>query len=1764
MSEIALVYPCHETGRRRYVIHDADGSIKKMSMPSAVETEDAPERLLGSASASPLGDGGLLTTCALVQEPTVLSVALLKGTKPPILVELDLGQATIFGIPVKIQCFAEYSSLLLRMVDSTGIVLSITLDEELTPTGLSLLSIPNLVEKQQGFASGAELDAAMVLFLSSSVLIVGLSPHLLAVNLTSQHMVIWSETQTVEEMKSRRLGRILSKAGYLLMGGPQDDNLDDMSPTAALCQAGGEFIFSLHSDASVRRWRVDGLHPVEVIPLPLADIPEEALWSDAQGAVAMCAQLYEHVYALAIHVQTVGGDDDASPCRLTVVHGPQQVEEDAAVRSSLHLSVPAAATSLVGMDFAQERCRLTALFQSQEKDMNSTLLVTYPHSVVSIVSTQPQVTPHEYILDGVAAIERQRISELTFPVAKGNSLEQDLHTVDSAFLKYLFRPACPRGSGGVTPSPSSIRSAIRKLVPGHHEGDDMSIECETLRAMHEWRRSENRGGQTRARPSESNPAPSTPGTSIYDSYAVEDPEGTPDMEVGDMEDVENEEDDLLDQERAAQLDSHEARWRSLLLTIWEEEESLRDPLCFSCISSTDTSTFGLIRTGITSLVREFTTEYDAVSRWEDLDKAAMILLDCIEKSQEGSADLFSIETRVYDVVSKASLEPSSTGESCSIDFSRLGRWALEQVENSRVNREDIETAFGAASQDEILEWVRSVESVFLLALPGVCVLPDGADLLGDDANQSWSNRVAPAQTRLAASNLYLQCSDSVRRLRMGRILLLSSIGEAILEGGQIFNAAFREYLNVMSVLWSCAQLVPMHARPRNLDFGVTGASPSDSPPAKRVSFGDYAPSILPTNKVGLAQSTTVLDARLIQISHELGPSMYSTKVPDGAVLAIVRVAFDSTFAAGPSGALPELGALPTPSDQTVASDYPRIALRLLAPFLAYPPKNDDEETIIERKEAIAECLLIEANAASHKRSISESKKSDAMRTKACDLLVPTSSERSLDFDHNLLKTVFVTLRNQSQSMPSLEESSLDEIARAEEALASELHLLMSGTSSPPGTDTIRLCQQPTVRSIFLPLMRTEHQSFFRSLDNLPRDYVKALVEVLLRVSNLMHRLSILERHTENVGGLGSLASSESIDFLLGYIESAISEVQRLLPEAVYSSMAEYATLWTLLFHHAVASQKWTKAHNVCVNHPIPDRRISIYKRLVIAIADAGAFTELLDLCSILDSTGLDEMETEDGDGVACIDLYEIAAETLVEANQGNPYATGSGIGATDYLGCLYALYASRGHWKRAAQAMDARYAAASQGVTAPPNEMSSLLEPINAAAAMDDLALTSLCASNAVQLIRDPSSRFVVSGELGPYPILPIMTDAVAETSMDDVEALSRRNKRGRGDQGDAIWSPRRVNEAPAAGVGATSRLSRFMTVIDLNARAVRAMALRIIVRDQMRASSDGLSRMLEAPTPDDRACIDHLASLGYFHEAILLAKVMCMQYEAHNGGTKPAGRDVLQDSISHILTTYIVPFALNQGNFSTEDEMDTDANASRPTLSQLWRTIEEVGRKPEKSCSFVLGDTWYPTTELSTVAKASAAMEATRKLTSAYTNADSPIAQEVAGTFLDLDPHGAALPTWLERLLLGAGENALEEDLPGLFSLRSKVGDKSYKGDPPALLWLYVRRGMYTEACAIVSGILTGTLPDGRGMKSRETRAPSRLPEKGDIDYVPYDMIDLLWNLIDQACNDSTVVSSEKKKLGESRATMEKALEKHFELMKISELGSRSARALA
>ena len=72
-----------------------------------------------------------------------------------------------------------------------------------------------------------------------------------------------------------------------------------------------------------------------------------------------------------------------------------------------------------------------------------------------------------------------------------------------------------------------------------------------------------------------------------------------------------------------------------------------------------------------------------------------------------------------------------------------------------------------------------------------------------------------------------------------------------------------------------------------------------------------------------------------------------------------------------------------------------------------------------------------------------------------------------------------------------------------------------------------------------------------------------------------------------------------------------------------------------------------------------------------------------------------------------------------------------------------------------------------------------------------------------------------------------------------------------------------------------------------------------------------------------------------------------------------------------------------------------------------------------------------------------------------------------------------------------------------------------------------------------------------------------SRLPERGDINFFPYTLIDRLHAILGHAMNDSAVGAEERAVVKEARARLEQSLAAHLARTNHSEVGLKSARAL-
>jgi hypothetical protein len=1662
------LYP-EDTKRRRYLVKDGR-SVERETNLSPDYALPVTESFIGSASVSLLDDITHLVTCVKTDEPSVLIVTMVEKTT--VSIELDLTSQDL-ETPVKIQAFADGSRIRLMLADARANLMMIDLDaSDLSPLDVDILSVSALMEEANLDYSGAELESSMISFLNPTVALVAISPYALSVDWISQSLLAWSQVPSV----SAGITDVFFKATDILLG--KTDEPKAVPPIAALtCIQETDhvsWVFTLHSDATVRRWKLDLASsnlPTESVTLPV-NLPDPSTWiNQTQNSIVMRSRMYQSAFVIAIHIQS---SEEGST--LTVAHGAAGATT---ISSQIQLTIPEGVTSLVDMDLsATNRCQLLAFFKSQDQ---GPILVTYPPSYTSIISSKPMLTPQEYTLDGWAMQEYDRIDNLALSVEEGVSIGQALHSVDTHYLKALFRPLYPRGNGSVTgPSARTVYKTLSKLVHGYTHDESRSTELECLRAIHEWKRLEGMRASARSSTA-STPARSTH-LSIYEVYSPQAILVRASAEDYTNVDRENEE------SFKTQIDEHMGRWRKFLQTIWHEENMGRNPLLLACLPSGRAI---LVRSTSISLIVDSGAPPESSSKADLLDQVALAILERIEHTKEKAFMLSAIEQKLVGFI--ASADDASGNVSVLLELGGLGYWAMNtnmavrhESQNAAIDIVSIQSTLKKMSPTEVSGWLK--RSPLESSLPGLAAVAVGKS--NNPANV-FRKQLVEAQLRHSSCALYIQSMDSVRRLQVGRCLLLTGIQAPATAS----RTSFRSYLQALATLWSCGQHVPMPSF-----TGWQALKLGESPPVKRLSFGGEPGSLLPGN----TQQTTMLDVRMMQLSQTMESDAAASV--DGIIVQMARSVMETIYVGSsqkksslgkPYRLLgKELGVLPSPSNEAIASDHPRVALRLLTPSMMIPCDEEDSNVRLVRNEAVAECLLIESN----EQKVASN--SLAMRKRASTLLAPSNVE--IRSDLNAVQHAYdylIAVGKQRQDSAGLLECS--------DSLIAGMQVLLGLGDDTIMEETRRLCNQQTARALFSPLFLAGRTRPLEQLAEPERNAIEMLAGVLLVISNLFSHLSILERHTDRLGRLSS-SSDGSATTLLAYTQDVVFKMESLLPEAVLKSMPEYISLWSRLFRQAEAARQWDFAYTACVKNPVLELRTNNCQRLVKALADAGALRELLKHCGDVSRSG-----------TTGLDMFEIAAETLATENFSDRY-TSALEHPVDYLGCLYALHASTGNWKRAAQAMDLRYLDAVSALEASAGNSS-----INCLLGVKDIAGSAAASANAMALVNDESDRFLVSGEFGPYPSLPILEEAeLAPKSI---------LKRGRG------------NDSPLPGeVDPSSprddRLSRFMTECDLEGRAIRALAFLKLFTDSASSASNTWILHKKPTAEADRAFLDTLASHGYFQQSFLVAKAMVAGCKDRSGGTMPSGRDLKHDIVSHLLLTFIAPVAAPSKDPASDDVMDMEDTfqLQRPTLAQLHDALNDFGGEtgiPSYTCGPNCGQ------DIARSAKEAAAMELLRRVTLA---GSSLLAVEVAECLLDRSTCRTKLPSWLESFLLGIDEEG------GLFAKSSKSKNK---GDPSALMGLYLNRGLYKEACEVVSTVLSG--------KSRETRAASRLPEKGDIDFVPYHKIDLLWDLMQESIVSGQVIAEEKDEMLASRTKMEESLAKHFDLMKISQIGMQSARML-
>ena len=598
----------------------------------------------------------------------------------------------------------------------------------------------------------------------------------------------------------------------------------------------------------------------------------------------------------------------------------------------------------------------------------------------------------------------------------------------------------------------------------------------------------------------------------------------------------------------------------------------------------------------------------------------------------------------------------------------------------------------------------------------------------------------------------------------------------------------------------------------------------------------------------------------------------------------------------------------------------------------------------------------------------------------------------------------------------------------------------------------------------------------------------------------MEHLGVLEARTG-----GNVVAGQR---LLAYIQDAVVHVQRDCPT---NSKQLLDSLHSRLFNTALTIRDWGTAHTACMQHPNLQRKAENAKRLVRGMVDAGALSALVQKCR---STHCD---TETFQQVGS--LYPIATETLAEIVPPDIYTFGES--ASDYQAALYNLHVSHGNWRSAAQALDARCLQARQVLAISRKSETAAIDEDEVTdrerPTVNDIVLGSIGTYNAMMLVTDRKSAYLVSGPQTLYPAIP-------------PHAMGDRAGHG---------GVKHHRQGATCGTYCSEDIAtknQYLNMESIELRAVKCNVLKTLYKDDPTFSKAAI-------VGDDSAdgeVIERLFLRGYYHEGLMLGTTM-MKVEHF----KPGGYGFFYDSLIRLIVDHLLPIAL--------DKMCTP---ERPTLRQLQAGMECLGIVADPPV-LIAGPRHKKASSLGRSDIRTAAMHFMRLLVVRYSTAEQPLAVELASEMLNGKQPLTVLPTWLEQILL-FGIKRTPDDLPGLFARRRLCTTKErYLGDPIQLLSFYTHRGLYANACRLVCSVLEGPNHD-----FRQFAAPSRIPEMGEVDYLPRQKIDMLWHLIELSVKKGRLSDAVSTVL-DARTLMENALTKYFELLAISESGSKSTRAL-
>lgn len=1748
----------HQELAERYEIRN-DLSFSKCSYNSKINRsskiwngkhEEWQSRIRGCA-ASCVSDDTKVISAACAEEPYVISVTKVVHCDLA-MVEIDLEHVdrNVLGGVIKTFIFVHEKAadeeddedtimssldktIKVVMIDSQSNILQIELDYvSLSPISIAHTPTNFILSQQHIYPLNRQnLSAAQVVAVDENRIVFALSPFILCLNVKSQKVAVWTKESCLHNRR-KSLGGVLKSAKDILVGKPYydiEEMVDQVSSNfasvAALCvfdeinnqgkgQIEGKIVCSLHSDGTLRLWTLPSTN--QTFPYPkqtyvLHDLDDvinkrfitpPQLWKSYDDSLLMSGctfieskgQDVKFVIAVGIHTTENFAD---SKVNLTTLVG--RIGSKVDLMEYVKMKVPDQIDSLKLMVFSKLAYgwEMHALFNSLSNplfDEGKSLYHSFSHAPV----LKPTVAIYKSVslssvfysncfFDDYLANERWKLEyeceELSSDedFLEENDIQVALKNIDQWYLQKIFRSDSFQTIGLYNATDGAIIRALCSVVPPFCLNEDTitdvhkkGIEFLTVFVMNKWSKYEGdrlkKNGTSSASRILSNKTSASlhPETlsSIYREFYRKE-QDTPDI----TEDSDNSVDGLDIERNRYSIKLHHQRWKKLLLAINNEEMKLLSPLALISIpEALDEKTNFVIRPGVTTaiLLREQSTSETPSDK---LDSIAMSLLDKLENTSSKNRHLLTkLQMKTWQIISKAKLLKNDSSRSF-IEFVRSTISDIDWNDWDKIFTE-VSCIMETMAEEQIVTWLK---------------LPFPSSFFSSGKMPNFPSKSSSAALP-SCRRLCRQYIRYCRHLAFAKFICVTnlSVRKMILFTSEQEKFSLITYLNTVGVSWAYAQVCTL-----NSCINIEKEDPFESAKSKESFTG--------TNVI--KDKRYILDEGLKKLIKPIGLESLPNIAIESSKL-FVQLAFQPIS----DDFSPTLSKL-SPDD----SEDKRISLRLLSPLIAF-----SSNTTISYKRCCmaADYLLSEVTYLANNHNIAPGKMTEMEEIASCLL----KQNHTLLPDPSSLN-IFLKCLNECEENGVSNDRDLSK--RHEKDILQLIEDMDTVSSNQPFSSLSSIFNVEKVKSLLLPLVIKAQHARLKPIDFLmdrlrtvcrdPTYVLRHFVSVMAILENCLLRLSVLKKHSCL---LNFRTKASFADLLKSAIKDVIEIVEYHSNPTDYDQIIEYPALWSSLFRASIQGNCWDDAFSACFSHPLKDRQMKNFKRLVTAMADAGALGLLVDkvVYGTFESTSPGKE----------IDLYEVAVDAFADASFQASLKSSAHHNAfssnADYSCCLYSLHTAYNHWRRSSQTADFYGALTlnkislldtcdndSRSLTkVPHNEKSKI---------MNALTLASVASAQLLLLVEDVNAQYIVSGEVED------MVDKMKLSRYSyDCKLQKSLQREHESDQRSLKLScPRRRSQ----------RLNRLYNVNDLLLRAKRMIVLEKLQKDSF--CPDNISDILLA---SDSALVDALSRLGYVEDAIAFSHCK----NENKKEVTPHGRDLLLDAMSHIICKCLGQAALPflGGNFSYEQEMETNPLISRPTLDQI---------------ALILGDSrflcmpklWHG----SLFDKGLMVMELIRCYTESYSRHFLDLSVEVANTMLESGKR-AKLPSWLINVIVCPSSS---QCYGGLFGRN---------GNRVALLNLYIKYGLYVEACALVEYVVL------QGVQhERDTALSERLPEKGYIEFFPFQTIDLLWNLIQALVDSKCLEPNECSKLLTSRKEMEKALHIYFQYIKLSEDGLASARVL-